>query len=858
MRRIFKITQLTILSLLLVVFLSSCKSKTKEILYSEGLHEAEKANLPGAVVLYKCALEKDPNYQDARYQLAKAYQSLGKYELAEKEFKKVALQNPSLSDIPLELAKIYIGSSQPDQALLELEKVKTDSADKFELRGRAYLLKKRFKEAEFSLSEAVRLEPKRIVSKLELAGIYIELGKSTETRKLLNEVIKDSPQNFRAYSMLADLEVSEGHRDKALEIYRLAAQTNPLDPSASYKRGLLLIEKGDVESARQSANDLVSRFPKCSEGTRLQGLVNFQTKNYADAIPLLQKSITLQPVPEAFYYLGLCYYNQNNLELALSQFRRILDVNPSAPQARLLIGIILLKQKRVDDSIAELRKLLQINPGFALAHNILGSSYMAKGLYDEGMKELNRSLELDPKIVDAHMKKGVFFFSKGQLKEAETELVSAVNIAPELLSTRLLLASYYMRQHKDDKAVVLLKQGVSGKKLDAVLYNNLAAIMFTRSNMTDGLSYLLKSKEADPDYLSAYFNLAVFYAAARDHEKALNEYRSILKREPNNLKAIMSMAAMYEMKGQDAEAYKLYKLGVTTKSGPAYLSLASYYVKKKENKKAHEVLNEAISQISRNVEALEFKARLFAVEKKYKEALKIYDEIYSFNQDLGINHKIALYMEMNNFAKADEEARRYIAVKPYSAFGYLLQSAVFEKQNRLDSAIDSLKSGLKADPTSSRSLVELGNLYARKNERKFAMDAYERAYALDSEYLPALFAQAVLMESGGNKAAATQKYREILMKSETFMPAINNLAYIYVDDEKGGKHKEGLRMAFSAFRLAPESPAVMDTLGYALAKNGFSSDAVKMLEKAKTLMPDDSAISAHLAMAQAAQTNQNR
>jgi tetratricopeptide (TPR) repeat protein len=133
------------------------------------------------------------------------------------------------------------------------------------------------------------------------------------------------------------------------------------------------------------------------------------------------------------------------------------------------------------------------------------------------------------------------------------------------------------------------------------------------------------------------------------------------------------------------------------------------------------------------------------------------------------------------------------------------------------------------------------------------MDAYEKALRIDDEFLPALFAQAALIEAGGDRQGAARKYREILVKSDTFMPALNNLAYIYIDDEKLGKLQEGLRLAFSGFRLAPGNPATMDTLGFALVKNGRSADAVKLLENATTLLPDDRVIASHLALAYAAQ-----
>lgn len=850
-RRLFFI----LLIVLLVV--QGCGSKTKEALYDEGLKEQKKSNYSGAAVLFKSALEKDFNYQDARFQLAKSYMASGKYELAEKEFRKVGLQSPSRQDIPLELARIYVITRKPELAIKEAGKLPA-TAETLELLGVAYLLINKPAEGETCLRQALELEPNRASTKIELAGIDIRQGRNADARQLLNEAIQAAPKNFRAYNLLADLEMAEGRKDKALEIYEKAAQANPADPSAPYKSGLLFVEKGDFAKAGTVAADLSSRFARFSEGTRLQGIIKYHTSKYSDAIPLLQKSIGMRAAPEAYYYLGLCYYNQGDLELALSQFRIILDHNPSALQPRLLTGIILLKQKRVVDSIAEIKKLLQYDEKHALAHNILGSAYMAMGMYDEGMKELNRALELDPKIIDAHLKKGVFYFKKGQMKEAESALVAAVQVAPELLNSRLLLAAYYTRRNNNEKAMAQLKQGVSGKKADAVLYNSMAGILFARNKRKEGLDYLVKAKAADPGYLTACFNLAVYYAASDEYEKSLQEYRDILVKRPDNVRAMLSLASLFELKGRESEALEFYNKAKALKNGTAYLALATYHLKKKDNKKALLVLDDAIAQISRNIDALEMKARIFISEKKFKEALAVYNEIYSFNPDLGFKQKVSTYMLMKEAPKALEETRQYIVNKPNLAFGHILQSAVYESQNNLAQALDSMQRAVRAEPGNPSAHLALGNIYLRKGDRKSAADFYEKALHIDSEFLPALFAQGLLLETGGNKKGAVQKYREILGKSETFMPAINNLAYIYIDDEKTGSPKEGLMLAFSAFKLAPENPAAMDTLGYALIKNGRSADAVKLLEKAAALLPGDAAVAAHLAMAKKGQAAEPR
>ena len=105
-----------ILALIILITFSACGGKKKEELYAEGLKQLEASNPGGAVVLFKNALEKDENYLDARFQLAKSYARLGKREQAEKEFNKVLKQNPSRDEVLLELAGIFNASKKADEA----------------------------------------------------------------------------------------------------------------------------------------------------------------------------------------------------------------------------------------------------------------------------------------------------------------------------------------------------------------------------------------------------------------------------------------------------------------------------------------------------------------------------------------------------------------------------------------------------------------------------------------------------------------------------------------------------------------------------------------------------------------------
>jgi putative PEP-CTERM system TPR-repeat lipoprotein len=839
-----------ILTVIILITLSACSSKTKEELFAEGLKQMEASNPSGAVVLFKNALEKDENYLDARFQLARSYAKLGKLDQAEKEFNKVIKQNPSRDEVLPELAGILNASGKADEAfkLGELYLAKhPGSVEGLEILGIASAINTRYEDAERYLLQAVAADPGRAKTKLEIASVYASMGKVPQAKSLLEELTRTDPKNTRPFYMLAALEAGAGHMDKALDMYRTIMANNASETLAAYKAGIIHIEKTELDKADRIADDLMSRFPKRADGYRLKGLVCYQRKNYAEALNHLQSSLKIAPTLEAYHFLGLCYYNRGELESALSQFRKILDNVPDSRQARLMTGMILLAQKRVDDAVTEIQRILEKDDRDAVAHHVLGNAYMAKGMFEEGMREFTTATRIDPKVVDAYLKKGYFYFSRGKNAEGETELASAVKAAPDVMNSRMMLASYHLRFGKADKALSVLKAGLTGKKDDALLYNSIAAVYFSQNRQNEGLTSIQKAKEADPAFPASYQNLATYFAATGKYEQAIGEYTALMRLGPENLPAMLGLAGLYEIKGNDSEALSYYQKAAETKQPAGFTALASHYLKKRETSKALKVLDEALKIDARNVAVLEMKGRLLVREKKNKAAIKVFEEIEAVNPEVGVALKIGAYVSMKETAKAVEQAQKIIDKHPRSARGYLILASIYESRKEYGRAISEVKSGLRVDGNNAQASVYLGNLYEATRDYTQAMAAYEDACRKKPDFVPALFAQAALLDQTGRKKEAIDKYRSVLEKSDSYVPALNNLAYLYASGY--GSREEALRLAISASKRDPGNAGLLDTLGFALLKNKRLEDARKVLEKAANLMPDNPTVTYHLALA---------
>lgn len=841
------------LFLIVLLFVVSCSGQTKEELVQEGDRLQQAGNYRGAVVLYKNALEKDANDLNARFGLANAYLESGRLEQAEKEFQKVLLQNPARTEILLKLATLYIQQKKPDQALLELDKYHSDNpetVDSLVLYGRAHGALGDLASAEKFFTQALSLDDQAIDPRLNLAKVHLQQQDPGKATTYLEQVIQLDPAEIQAYYLLAGIQTRQGQREAALQTYQAALQADENQVQALYMSGILQLDLGQLDAAAATVEKLNTRFADRPEGSRLEGMLLYRQGEHEQARIALENSLQKEQHLLSYFFLGLSYYGLEQFELALNQFQKALDLQPEFERARVLVGMTLLKQKRLDDAIQEIQKVLRANPDNAYARNILGSAYLANGDYDKGMAELEQATELDPSLVDAHMKRGLFHLSKGQGAAGEADLRKAVEAAPEVMNSRLMLVTHYLRQKNYSAAIDALKEGMNGSKADALLNNYLAAAYFSQKKPELALAALKKAREINPAYLTPAFNRASYYASQSEYDKAIAEYRSVLEQDSNNLRALMGMAALYRVQGDDAAEEETYQTIEATAQERGYVAVARYRLRQRDFAETLVVVDRGLGKYPQSAALLELKGGLHLERQEYDLAEAAYTELSGISPERGHSLLVRLYLSNGQPAQAQQLIDELLASAADQDYPYLLAAGMLANQRQVDEAVSLLERGIAAVAKPLRLQMQLGRLQQRQGNNQRAEQLYQRIIADQPRFAPAYTAVGFIREAAGNKAEALDYYRQALKYDQKNVPALNNLAYLLADNF--GEQQEALNYALSAYRLQPSDPRIMDTLGYILVQNDRAEDALNLLEKALELLPEVAAVKLHLAQARLA------
>lgn len=838
------------LILFIFLFVVSCGGQSKEELLQEGKRLSSEGNFRGAVVLYKNALEKDVNYIEARVGLGEAYLNSGDFDRAEKEFQKVLLQNPSRTDLLLKLATVYIQKKQPEKALLELDKYHADNKESVEslvLYGRAHGFSGDIESAESFFKKAMQLDPASIKPRINLAKVFLQKKDFVQARQYLQDVISIESKELEAYYLLANLETNQGNREAALATYQKIIQVDAKQLQAFYMSGILQMDAGEMDAAQATVEKILKNFPDRPEGSRLHGLLLYRQGKYEDAKIALENSLKTQQHLLSYFFLGLSYYGLEQYEIALNQFQKALDLNPGFERARILVAMTLLKQKRLDDAIIEIQKVLRANPNNAYAHNILGSAYLADGQYDQGMAELEAATELDPTLADAHLKRGIFHLAKGQGAEGEADLVKAVAAAPEVLNGRLMLVTHYLRQKNYSAAIQHLQEGMDGSKADALLNNYLAAAYFSQKKPDQALAALEKAKQVNPDYLTPYFNIASYHASQSEYDKAIAEYQLVVAKDSKNLRALLGIAALYNVQGKESELDKIYGQIEATGSEQGFVAAAQYLLKKKDLTETLAIVDRGLQAHKTSVPLLELKGGLHLQQKQLDQAESAYVLLSGSSPERGNSLLVRLYLTSGQAAKAEQLLSELLQSASDKEYPYLLSSGLLLSQKKPKEAAEVLQKGIASVANPLRLQMQLGRVYEQNNQIQQAEQLYQRIVADTPRFSPAYTSLGFLKERSGDKGAALNFYKSALQYDEKNVSALNNLAYLLVDNF--GEEKEALNYAMNAYRLQPNDPRVMDTLGYILVKNNRAKDALNLLAKANELLPEIPAVALHLAMA---------
>ncbi len=172
-----------------------------------------------------------------------------------------------------------------------------------------------------------------------------------------------------------------------------------------------------------------------------------------------------------------------------------------------------------------------------------------------------------------------------------------------------------------------------------------------------------------------------------------------------------------------------------------------------------------------------------------------------------------------------------------NAEGFYLAGRVYRDQKELDKAIASMQKAVDNDPELIAVWLELGEMYAEKNDPK-AMRYFDTALRIDPENVDAQFQKAFYLHTKGKLKEAVVFYKKIIAQDKNYMDAYFNTGLAYME-------MDSIENAFNNFNIIcntnPRFPQAYYYKGLANEKLGEYGKAISDYTRMTRLEPSNKA-----------------
>jgi len=247
----------------------------------------------------------------------------------------------------------------------------------------------------------------------------------------------------------------------------------------------------------------------------------------------VDSKLKLKERVQQLYNLGWIAGSGGNLELAINQFKEVLRLDPKHVGATHDMGLALAKLGKTRQAIEYFQKTLQIDPNFEEAYFNLSTAYFRTQQNERAYEYLERCLELNPDHAKGLLRKAGLAESQGELRQATRIYSHYVKVYPGDQKSRARLGSLFFQQGLDENAKIELTKAVKKIQSPEVFYQ-LGVIFHRQGQFNQAGRYYQKVLKKDPNHVDTLGSIAEIYERMGNLKKALIHYERASGLEPEN------------------------------------------------------------------------------------------------------------------------------------------------------------------------------------------------------------------------------------------------------------------------------------------------------------------------------------
>jgi tetratricopeptide (TPR) repeat protein len=360
-----------------------------------------KAGREQALQQIEKVLDLKPDYPPAYFRIAHIYAAAGDKKSAQDTYIKAIQYNPQYTKARYNLGLLYLEGKRWADARAQFEWIREQEPNNaivhFQL-GRSAYGEKDYATALNEYQTALDLKGGNYRKALLNIGIVYKAQKKTD-------------QAIAAYQKLLELDSNY--------------------PEAWYNLGLVYMKANQYREAEESFLAATKYNKKYYTAWFNLGVLYTKIEQNDKAIQAYQQALEIKPgYQKAQLNLAVRYAKKNQYSKAIELYKTVLDKDPNYASAWLNIGIAYFKVGRENDAENALLEMLDLEPESVRARQHLAEVYIATNDITQAVSLLQEALDREPKNTSLRMLLSKAYRSEGKIREAKSELEKALKLEP--------------------------------------------------------------------------------------------------------------------------------------------------------------------------------------------------------------------------------------------------------------------------------------------------------------------------------------------------------------------------------------------------------------------------------------------
>lgn len=398
-----------------------------------------------------------------------------------------------------------------------------------------------------------------------------------------------------------------------------------------------------------------------------------------------------------------------------------LGEKPSTAQAYIDRGLLLLDEGKTDEAIADFDEAVKLDPKNSYAWANRGIAHAWKNDNKE-VPDLDKATALDPENPVIPRARGIAAEFRGDYPTAIKEYSKSIDKDPTNIFAYMHRASSYRTMDETKKALedtdALLKMGVK-----------MANVRLLRANI---------------------------FRADGNSQDALREAELLLSENPDATYPQVAAARLFASLGRRDREAKAYESALAIKpEAYIFVNRAQSRARADLAGKAADI-EAALKLEPTNVDALLTKANMLVDQKKYAEALAVYEALSKREDADWTWTKAQRAIVLAKLGRSPEAKKLFAEVRSESKSPNQLNSLCWAKATanvEIQSAIEDCSEAVRQRPQSGAYQDSLGLALLRAGKLDEAIAAYDKAIAVRTG-ASSLMGRAIVRDRKGDKAGA--------------------------------------------------------------------------------------------------------